>query len=214
MRDMPALGTKCAERFGEILKIAADTEGLWLAAPPTSDVKRNLKVPQLEALYEATYLRIFATFESFIEDSLAHYMSGYKTATYTPSPAQGHRLHRTVSDSLQALYGGKDYILWHNMDSCIKRSRRYLSNCPVETAIYLDLHKLKDYATVRHHIAHNSKDSKAKFLAAATRISGSSHKGKPGKMLRAEDLSDPLNTPKQIRVIVDELSKTVKNIAP
>lgn len=214
MRDMPALGTRCAERFGEILKIASVTEGLWLAAPPTSDVKRNLKVAQLEALYEATYLRIFAVFESFIEDSLAHYMSGYKTPTYTPSPTAGHPLHRTVSASLQTLYNGQDYLLWHNMDSCIKRSQRFLTNCPVETSLNLNLQQFKDYAMVRHHIAHNSKDSKTKFKDAANRLTGSSHGGKPGKMLRSEDISDPLNTPKWIRLIVDEMSKTVKNMAP
>ncbi len=207
MKTMPKLGTKCVSRFNEILKIAATTEGLWLAAPPASEIKKQLKVAQLEALYEATFLRIFASFESFIEDSLAHYMAGYATPTYTPAAATGS-LHTTVSGALSTLYGTRPFLLWHDMGKDIRRSQKYLVAAPVETALDANRTQLEAYAAIRHHIAHNSRDSRAKFEAAATSISGGKHGGKPGRMLRSEDISDPLNTPKWIRNIVDDMGTT------
>lgn len=214
MKAMPQLGPKCVARFNEILKIAATTEGLWLAAPPASEVKKQLKVRQLEALYEATFLRVFAAFESFLEDSLAHYMSGYGTASYTPVAAAGKAIHPTVSGALQTLYGNRSYLLWHDMARDISRSRANLVSCPVETALAAKQQRLEDYAAIRHHIAHNSKDSRAKFEAAASRLTGSQHGGRPGRMLRSEDISDPLNTPKWIRKIVDDMAKTALQICP
>lgn len=211
---MPQLGSKCVTRFNEILKIAATTEGLWLAAPPASEIKKQLKVGQLEALYEATFLRVFASFESFIEDSLAHFMAGYATPAYSPSPVPGTAIYGTLTEALSTLYGNRAYLLWHDMGRDIRRSQSHLTACPVETALQGNQSRLEDYAAIRHHIAHNSKDSKQKFEAAALRITGSAHNGKPGRMLRSEDISDPLNTPKWIRNVVDDMATTVLQICP
>lgn len=214
MKAMPGLGTKCVGRFNEILKIAATTEGLWLAAPPASEIKRQLKVGQLEALYEATFLRIFASFESFLEDSLAHFMAGYGTPSHSPAPAVGKSLFPTLTAALAELYGTRQYLLWHDMARDITRSQTHLVNCPSETVLAANKARLDDYAAIRHHIAHNSKDSRQKFEAAALRITGSAHGGKPGRMLRSEDISDPLNTPKWIRNVVDDMAGVVLQICP
>jgi len=214
MKAMPGIGAKCVGRINDILKIAATTEGLWLAAPPASEVKKNLKVGQLEALYEATYLRIFATFESFIEDALAHYMAGYKTSLYKPVPVANVSLHPTVTSARIALYNGRRFLLWHDMARDVARAQAHLVGSPVETTIAANLATLEAYAAVRHHIAHDSADSKSQFEAASLAITGSTHGGRPGKMLRSEDISDPLNTPKWIRLVVDDLARTVVGICP
>ena len=214
MKVLPNIGAKCVARVNEILSIAATTEGLWLAAPPASEVKKNLKVAQLEALYEATYLRIFATFESFVEDALSHYMAGYATPHYSPHPAPNKGLHATIASARAELYHGKRYLLWHDMSRDVKRAQDHLSGCPVETAITANLTRLESYAAVRHHIAHNSADSRRQFESAALSLTGSAHDGKPGKMLRSEDISDPLNTPKRIRLVVDDLARTILGISP
>lgn len=214
MKVMPQLGSKCVARFNEDLKIAATTEGLWLGAPPASEIKKQLKVGQLEALYEATFLRVFASFESFLEDSLAHFMAGYATPNHSPSPAAGTALHATVTAALGALYGNRSYLLWHDVGRDIGRAKTHLLNCPLETILAANKVQLDDYASIRHHIAHNSKDSRQKFEAAARRITGSTHGGKPGRMLRSEDISDPLNTPKWIRKVVDDMAGVVLQICP
>lgn len=211
---MPNLGTKCVARFNETLKIAATTEGLWLAAPPASEIKKQLRVSQLEALYEATFLRVFASFESFLEDSLAHFMAGYATPGHVPVPVAGSRLFPTLTKALNALYGKKTYLLWHDIGRDITRSQKYLVSSPLEIALVAHRARLDDYAAIRHHIAHNSTDSRQKFETASLRITGSTHKGQPGRMLRSEDISDPLNTPKWIRNVVDDMAGVVLQICP
>jgi hypothetical protein len=84
MTKIAALDADFARRVNESLQIISSTETLWLTAPPASVVRRQLKVPQLEALYESVYLRIFSAWESFIEGVLVRFMSGYETPNYQP----------------------------------------------------------------------------------------------------------------------------------
>jgi hypothetical protein len=214
MKIMPALGTKCVQDFNTTLTLAANTETLWLTAPPARVVRKQLKAVQLEALYEATFLRIFSAYESFLEDSLAHFMAGYSTSTYTPTAAPTATLHRSLKSARAALYGKKRYLLWHDVGTTIKRAQVNISGCPVEMALTGNQSNLEDYASIRHHIAHNSRDSATQFAAAANRLTGSTHRLRPGHLLRAPDIRDPLNQPKWIRTIVDDLATTVLQICP
>lgn len=214
MKPLPALGTKCVASFNQSLDIASATETLWLTAKPASAVRKQLKTAQLEALYEATFLRVFSAYESFIEDSLAHYMAGYGTVTYRPAASTTGQIHSSLTSAVAALYGGNDYLLWHNAKASIDRAIKHLVGCPVETALTGNKINLDDYAKIRHHIAHNSRDSGAKFAAAASRLTGSEHRRQPGKLLRSADISDPLNPTKWIRVIVDDMAATVLQICP
>lgn len=214
MKTMPALGTKCVASFNQSLDIASATETLWLTAKPASAVRKQLKTAQLEALYEATFLRVFSSYETFIEDSLVHYMANYGTASYIPNASATCQIHNSLTSAVAALYGGNDYLLWHNTKTSIGRVTKHLVGCPVETALTANKVNLDDYAKIRHHIAHNSSDSGVKFAAAASRLTGSEHRRQPGKLLRSADISDPLNPTKWIRVIVDDMAATVLQICP
>lgn len=216
---MPALGTKCVNSFNQSLDIASATETLWLTANPASAVRKQLKTPQLEALYEATFLRVFSAYESFLEDVLAHYMAGYETPTYTPTVSATGTIHATVTSALTTLHTRsngsiRSYLLWHDAQTTIDRATRNLNGCPVETVLSANKVDLDDYAKIRHHIAHNSRDSGIKFAAAASRLTGSEYSRRPGKLLRSADISDPLNPTKWIRVIVDDMAATVLQICP
>jgi hypothetical protein len=103
MKPMPGLGAKCVSNFNDTLSIVGATESLWLTAPPTTYVRSMLKVPQLEALYEAAFLRIFTAYENFLEDTLTHFMAGYKTPGYSPVAVASTTLHASVSAALQSL---------------------------------------------------------------------------------------------------------------
>lgn len=214
MKHMPALGTKCVASFNQSLDIASATETLWLTAKPASAVRKQLKIGQLEALYEATYLRVFSAYESFIENSLVHYMANYRTAAYSPAAPPTGQIHNSLRSAVATLYGDRDYLLWHNANVSIGRASRHLVDCPVETALTGNKVNLDDYAMIRHHIAHNSNDSRDKFAVSASRLTGSEHRRRPGKLLRSADISDPLNPTKWIRVIVDDLAATVLQICP
>lgn len=214
MKAMPNLGTKCVDEFNNTLTIAAATETLWLTAPPASVVRQQLKVQQMEALYEATFLRIFSAYESFLEDSLAHFMAGYATSTHSPVAASGSQIHSTIKGAIATLYNGRRYLLWHDVGTTIRRSQKHLDQCPIEVVLTGNQSKLEDYARIRHHIAHNSRDSGQQFQAAAMALTGNRHGGKPGRLLRSADISDPLNQPKWIRSIVDDMAATVLQICP
>jgi hypothetical protein len=202
---MPALGTKFAQQANETLLIAANTETLWLTARPTSIIRTQLKVPQLEALYEATYLRVFATWENLLEDVLLHMMAKYETANYVPVASAGSALYRTIVAAKVTLYGGRRYLLWHNVQTVIDRTRSHLASCPMEAALSGAAIRLENYSVIRHRIAHDSADAVANFKSASISLSGSDQAGRAGRLLRAPNIADPLNQPKWIRVIVDDL---------
>lgn len=214
MKNMPKLGEKCVASFNQSLQIASATEALWRTAPPTSEVRKQLKTPQLEALYEATFLRIFSAYEAFLEDVLTHFMARYRTASYEPVAAQGSNLHNSLSSAGSALLGNRSFLLWHNPSRAIDLSKRHLIDCPVEVVLDAQKGKIADYAAVRHHIAHNSSGTKARFCASALQLTGNDYRGLPGKLLRSENISDPLNPTKWIRTITDSMSEVVLDICP
>lgn len=187
------------------LKWLGATEALWLAAPPTTEIRRTLKVPQLEALYEAAFLRIFTAWEAFVEECLIRLMAGYRTSSYVPVATSGKHLFRTVREARSELYTGRDYLLWHNPTSIEKRSARYLVGSPIELQVRSSRVWLDDIAAVRHRIAHSSDDSHAKFTYASTHLTGTGHRGGPGRLLRATDPADALNPRRWILVFSEEL---------
>ncbi len=132
-------------------------------------------------------------------------MDGYKTLAYQPIRAPACPSLSSIRAARLHLYGSRDYLLWHNPVVSADRAARYVSGSPVESVLRSQQVRLQAFADIRHRIAHDSDDSKIKFLNAALMISGGEFGGKPGKLLRATDISDPLNQPKWIRVISYEL---------
>lgn len=212
MTTMAALDAKFAQRVNESLQIVSSSETLWLTAPPASVVRRQLKASQMEALYESVYLRIFSAWESFVEDVLVRFMAGHETPGHRPTRVSSCPRLSSVTSARVYLYGNKDYLLWHNPLTSANRIAGYISASPVELVLRSKQSRLQAFADIRHRIAHDSDDSKAKFSLAALMIAGSEYNGKPGKLLRATDISDPLNQPKWIRVMSDELIGIAQSI--
>jgi hypothetical protein len=202
---MPALDADFARRVNETLKIVSSTETLWLTAPPASAVRQQLKVPQLEALYESVYLRIFSTWESYIEDVLVRFMAGYETPGHRPVRVSPNSVLSSVRAARAHLYGNLDYLLWHNPVKAADRIARYVANSPIELTLRSQGVRIQAFADIRHRIAHDTDDSKVKFRSAALLVTGNEYGGKPGRLLRSTDMSDPLNQPKWIRIISYEL---------
>lgn len=197
----PSLGTG-ADRFyrqcAETLSWLGATEALWLTAPPTTDIRRNLKVTQLEALYEAAFLRIFTAWEVTLEDLTLRMMTRAGTPTWAASPAAGTSLHDSMLSAKTALYGNRDYLLWHNPKKVVERIEKVVTGSPLENELRASASWLEHVGHIRHRIAHSSPDAAKNFEVAALTIGGSSFKGSPGRFLRSEDISDPLNRSKWI----------------
>jgi hypothetical protein len=214
MKTMPPLARSFIDEVDNSLAIVASTEVLWLRAPPGSEVRRQLKVDRLEALYESSFLRIFCAWENFLEEALTRFMARYETSAYSPVPAAGKTLPSTLVAARQQLYGTRSYLLWHDPGRVAHRSADHTVGCPVETVVTGASMRLLDFAAIRHRVAHSSLDARVKFGAAARSIAGSDFKGRPGRLLRSADVSDPLNQAKWIRVIADELVDLAGMIVP
>lgn len=179
-----------------------------MAARPTTEVRRNLKTPQMEALYEAAFLRIFASWEVFQEDATARFMAGAVSPSYQPVAATGKSLHRSLRAARTALYNGSDFLLWHNPTKAIDRISRFLVGSPLEMELSNSQNRLQHLGNIRHRVAHSSDDADTKFKAAALHLTGVSFNGSPGKLLRASDASDSLNLKRWVSVITKELLDT------
>jgi hypothetical protein len=216
-RSVVGQEARFAEAVDDALGLVAATEGLWLTAPPTSAVRQQLHVEQLEALYEAIFLRIFGHWEGYLEELTIRWMARYRSASYVPAAAAGASLHPSLGQALAALYiedgRQRDYLLWHSGPTVKRRVARVLDQCPIETLCDTEPDALEQIAAIRHHIAHGSRDSMAKFRKAAIELTGSDHNGRPGRLLRAADLADPLNQPKWIRNICERLKDFAYTLA-
>lgn len=188
------------------------TEALWMTAPPTTDVRRQLKTPQMEALYEAAYLRVFTAWEVFQEETTVRMMAGAVTPSYRPVPAQGHGLHRTQVSARQALYGNRDYLLWHNPSQVRTRVAKFIAGSPLEAELLAKQGWLENVSHIRHRVAHASDDASKKFQQASHSLTGTAHV-LPGRLLRAYDMSDALNTPRWIYVIARDLQELATRCA-
>lgn len=199
------------------LHLVGDTEALWLTSHPTSHVRQQLKVGQLEALYEAMFLRIFGYWESLLEEVTLHWMARYSSSTYTPVAAAGTSLFLTLTDARPHLYfehnQQRDYLLWHHPATVEMRLKRHLLSSPIEALCNQHSVVLGNYAAIRHHIAHGSADTRARFMASSVALTGSHFNGRPGKLLRSANFADPLNQPKWIRCITDSLKTFALTVA-
>lgn len=171
----------------------AATEALWISAPPTTDVRRRLRAPQMEALYEAAFLRIFTAWEVTLEDLTIRMMARASTPSWRAKASSGAQLHATLGDARQALYGGRDFLLWHNPQRVANRVAGLLDSSPIEREIRKEIIWLGHLGNIRHRIAHSSADAIRKFENAALSLTGTTYRGSPGRLLRAPDNSDPLN---------------------
>jgi len=210
-RSLPDITDRFAKATSQSLGVAAATEALWLTAPPTSAIRQQLKVPQLEALYESVYLRIFSAWENALEELVVYFMAGYESQSYKPIAANG-KLFPTLKSARAALYGSRDFLLWHNPKQVAERVESVLTGCPVESVVQSSRLEIDRYAAIRHRVAHDSADAKEKFVAAAKAITKSSP-ASAGKMLRTADTSEPLNTKKWLIVIRGRLADLVQEMA-
>ena len=70
------------------LQVVAATETLWLSAPPAGAIRQQLKTPQLEAIYESAFLRVFGHWEGFLEEVVVRWMANQKSPSYSPCSRQ------------------------------------------------------------------------------------------------------------------------------
>ena len=164
-------------------------EAVRRSAPLGANSSRGFNSRQIEAMYELAYLRVFAAWEVFLEESFLRLMCGYLGAgnshpTRVPTP-------KSIEDARLVVLGGRRFKPWHDPTVVIDRTEVFFLPVPgvdiphqsvVSSAIML----IKDFGEIRHHIAHLTGDTCRKYQAATMRLCGSRFGRRAGRFLRSE----------------------------
>jgi hypothetical protein len=173
---------------------------------------------RVELLYELAYLRFFVMWEELLECVFFRSLCGYQSragqevlvpAACGPGFIGPH--FRSLSGAETVVYGGADFLLWHDPDKVIKRCKKYILSGPgagpaqQENVITSSYDRLKHFAAIRHRIAHEQEDARNKFDTATHHFVGHKYAAsRPGRFLR--DFEPASAPPKRwLAAIADEL---------
>ena len=176
-------------------ELVAGAELARANAQNTTSTRAWLHPRRLESLYELAFLRIYTSWEDFLEQTFLRYLCGYTCPGRTVVRTGNQPMIRTIADARNALYGGRRYILWHDpAKHLIQRSQKLLlSGCPHEDIARSSLSVLQGLASIRHRIAHLTTDSRTQFDNTTMGICGKRYPGgRPGRFLRDQDSSSPV----------------------
>lgn len=210
---MPGLAAEFRDRVAAAIKLAQIGEIARAEALPKSQTRRNLHPTRLELLYEMAYLRIFVSWEAFLEQTFFRYLCGYTSAVGGAVLAPGRNFETTIAAAEAAVLGGNRFVLWHNPNKVIARATRFFANSPIQAVILSNTSRLEDLAAVRHRITHTQTDARTNFDAATMTIAGKRYSGsRAGAFLRD---TDPSTTPslRWVEQLGNELQKLAAQIA-
>ena len=214
---MPDFGRMLSARVATSLQLPATFEQLRLHALPGTIEHRLLHPRRIESAYEMAFLRVFIAWEDVLEQSFIRYLSGYQNAIGGYAPAAGIAFSGSVAAAEIQLYGAKDYLLWHNPNHVIARSRRFFNLGLHEQVCQSNLARLIAFAAVRHRIAHGQADARVKFDNATMLLVGKRyHGGRPGSFLRELEPSTmhPAPPRRWIEAISSEFVALINQIVP
>lgn len=195
-------------RVGEVVLIAASTN-------PT--VRKELRPARLEALYELAFLRMFLSWETYLEETLTRLICGYSLGTPGRTLSGDpftliNAPFATLGAASAAILGGNPFVSWADPDKVIARSRRYVTDGPHETILTSARVNLGWYTDVRNRIAHPSESARRKFDLATMGVAGKRYPASsPGRFLRDRD---PTTAERRLVLITRELTGLAGQITP
>src|SRR5690606_15499846 len=101
-------------------------------------VQSRLHYRDVNFLYEAAYLRMFVAWEDYLDRAFVYLLCGRHHADGIEPLRPGVSYAKTLSESQQLAYGGRDFALWHNPEKVIERARRFFLNGRVEQILASD----------------------------------------------------------------------------
>lgn len=208
---MPPLGSRFVATSGNAIALSTTAEAIRIE-PSYKNIKSKLTILRVESLYEMSFLRLFASWEVFIEDSVLHMLCGFRSGLYAPRFQAAVARYATLEDARRALYGAQDYLLWYDPARIQTRCATYLLGSPQEAVAASNSARLGWFASIRHRIAHDSEDARAKFDTASMNLAGHRFpRSRPGKLLRSRDAAAGTTF---LESIGTELSNLAIQIAP
>jgi len=203
-RLMPELSKRLRSQTDEALQLAEASERVRIILSAQPKTRNVLSTSQVRLTYEMAYLRIFASWEAFLEDSFIRYLCGYSNSTGQQSIVSGSYF-RSLLDARRALLGQQTFVLWHNPKKVAERGKKFFRQGVHETTLMSSLSRLEWFASVRHRIAHNHDDAKRHFDSACMALCGRRFPGgRPGSFLRDTTVLGNART-RWLAIISDEL---------
>ncbi len=161
------------------------------------------------------YLRVFIEWEALLEETFVRLMCAYELPAYQPQLKPPHAPFTTVADARNALYGGRDFLLWHNPGAVIKRCRKWFSNGIHDQVLSSNFARLEWFAKIRHRIAHSSDQVKREMDLASVQLAGRRYSGaSAGRFLRDWKRDNPLVQERWLWVVANELRGIAGQLAP
>jgi|SRR6185436_2138470 len=212
-RAMPGLAKHLRMQTDEALELAESAERIRVLSSLDVRLGREMSVHRLSLIYELSFLRIFAGWEIFLEESFLRYLCGYASAA-GQQIRTGGLYSKTLQDARNALLGGNSFLLWHKPSKVADRSRRFFLFGLHETIVLSNISRLNWFASIRHRIAHDHEDARAQFNGACMNLCGRRFPGaRPGKFLRNWTTIGPARA-RWLSVIGDELCNLASQITP
>lgn len=173
------------------LELSTAAELVRISAPTGSQGRKLFNYSKLELIYELSYLRVFALWERFLEESFHRLLCGYTTGGNAIAMAPTQTRPPTLSDAVLQVLNGRQYVLWHNPTVVIDRSKKFLVAAPHESVTSSALASISSLADIRHHIAHSTPDTQQKYHQATMTMAGARYGNAAGRFLRTTTV-DPI----------------------
>jgi hypothetical protein len=180
---MPDFTSDLQKEVNDAIELAKSGERIRVEASRVPALKGEMTIRRLELMYEVAFLKMFASWEGFLQDVFLRYLCGYRHRGGQLTPTTS--FSRTLLDARSRVLGTGPFVLWHNPQSVLRRSRRFFNSGPHEVVIDSNRVRLSNFSAIRHHIAHEAEDTRSEFDTACMALCGKRFRGgRPGAFLR------------------------------
>jgi len=151
---------------------------------------RPMHVTRVEYLYELAYLRMFISWEDFLEASFLRYLCGHQSprfgrATRKAGTAYCKTLKAAEADMLAVK--GWAYVRWGSTEIALQPVKGLLVGSRHQAVISGAKSRLNQFCDIRNRIAHGQPDAIKKFNAATMQLAHRTFDDRAGRFLRDFD---------------------------
>lgn len=184
-RRLPPLAQEFSSRVADALILAEAGEVARAEAAPHSRSRALLHFTRIESLYELAFLKVFVSWEDFLEQTFVRLLCGYLSSSGCEPLRPGEHYRATLSAAETAILANHPYVLWHNPARVVSRCQRFFSNGQFEAVIASNSTRIEAMAHIRHRIVHSQADALRKCHAATMLFAGVRYRGaRAGRFLR------------------------------
>lgn len=138
---------------------------------------------RIHSIVELSFLKLFISWEQFLEHAFTRYMCGARTSSrFSP---ERFVQPKTLEHALNIIKQERHYVDWTVGSEVIQKAELYFRDGePFASALGGSLAQLDEMKKIRNRIAHSSKDSEEKFQSLVRQKLGYNPKAMtPGKLL-------------------------------